>query len=462
VNFTTRWIGLIMIVALASAASADDLFPVDPDGMSFPPEAMAPSSGGEELPPLTPPLEPITPSAPSRPSHGATNSVLTGPPQVAPDQEIPDEGFGDANPYDMYGGEPAVPISSGTWLNRGMWYGEADGLMGNRVWAKRDKFMASQDSNVTNLLFFRSLLLQGGGGTAQLPTNRNIFLKRGHPGEDATANVTLGRFLFRDDDNRDHAVEFTAEGGGDWNQDLVLTSSTPFNLFVPVITDGGNRSFQAGTTAGTGSSRQEVKYSNRLSNFELNYRVKRRLGRDQMVMDPNGNWRREASNGWTKDFLIGFRFMNLHDNMDWTANDIGVVGADGRYLIQTQNNLLGTQIGGGFGYETGRWSLGVENKLGLFINDASAASDLNFTADDTSDFHLHFHEDTLSFMDQTQLIGRWHLTPGFSLRAGLQLLFVSSQAVAPEQANFISTYSRLNTRNDPYYMGGSLGFEGYW
>jgi hypothetical protein len=65
-------------------------------------------------------------------------------------------------------------------------------------------------------------------------------------------------------------------------------------------------------------------------------------------------------------------------------------------------------------------------------------------------------------MDQTQLIGRWHLTPGFSLRAGLQLLFVSSQAVAPEQANFISTYSRLNTRNDPYYMGGSLGFEGYW
>jgi hypothetical protein len=459
VNFATRWIGLIMIAALAGTASADDLFSADPDGLPLPPEGMTAAGAGEELPPMN------MPEVPMSPSDGATASVLTGPPQVAPGQQIPENECPESNPYDMYGSQPAVPISSGTWLDRGMWYAEADGIVGTRIWAKSDKFMASQDINVNNPLFFRSsqLVAGGGGGIVALNTNRNIWLKRGHPGGDPAANVTLGRFLFRDDDNRDHALEFTAEGGGDWNQDLILASTTPFNLYVPFITDGGNPSFDAGGgTPNTGSSRQDLKYSNRLANFELNYRVKGRLGRDQMVMDPNGNWRREASNGWTKDYLFGMRFMNLHDILDWTAEDIQTVGADAKYLVTTQNNLIGTQIGGGFGYETGRWSLGIENKVGLFLNDASAHSDLNFTASDTNDFNLHFHEDTLSFLDQTDIIGRWHLTPSFSLRAGLNLLFISSQAVAPQQANFISTYSRLNTRNDPYYMGGSLGFEGYW
>jgi hypothetical protein len=456
VNFATRLIGLIMVATLASMASADELFSADPDGLALPPEATAPTGAGEELLPINMPEASM-----NGPSAGPS-SVLAGPPQVADEQESSEATCPESQPYDMWGTHPAIPVSSGTWLDRGLWYAEADGIMADRVWSKRDKFLVSQDPNVTNPAFFRAQGLGGGGGVANLTTNRSIFLKRAHPGEDAAANVTLGRFLFRDDDNRDHALEFTAEGGGDWSQDLVLTSSTPFNLFVPSITAGGNPTFEGGTTAGTGSSRQEVKYSNRLSNFELNYRVKRRLGRDQMVMDPNGNWRREASNGFTRDFLFGFRFMNLHDNLDWTAEDIQVVGADARYLIRTQDNLIGTQIGGGFGYETGRWSLGIENKVGLFINDASAQSDLNFTASDTNDFNLHFHEDGLSFLDQTTILGRWHLTPGFSLRAGLGILFVSSQAVAPEQANFISTYSHLDMRRDPYYLGGSLGFEGYW
>jgi hypothetical protein len=448
-----------MIAMLAGAASADDLFPADPDGMSLPPETMAPAGVGEELPPMN------STATPMNPSSGAGSSLLAGPPQVAAEQQMPESECQASNPYEFYGSQPAVPISSGTWLDRGMWYAEADGVVGARVWTKRDKFMASQDINVNNPLFFRSaqVVAGGGGGVVALDSNRNIFLKRAHPGEDAAANVTLGRFLFRDDDDRDHALEFTAEGGGDWNQDLVLSSTTPFNLYVPFITDGGNPSFDAGGgTPNTGSSRQEVKYSNRLTNFELNYRVKQRLGRDQMVMDPNGGWRREASNGWTKDYLFGMRFMNLHDILDWTAEDIQTVGADARYLITTQNDLIGTQIGGGFGYETGRWSLGIENKIGLFINDASAKSDLDFTATDTDDFHLHFHEDTLTFLDQTELLGRWHLTPNFSIRAGLQLLFLTSQATAPEQANFISTFSHLDTRRDPYYLGGSMGFEGYW
>src|SRR5450631_3877784 len=250
VNFATRLIGLIMVATLASIASADDQFSADPDGLALPPEAMAPAGAGEELPPMN------MPEASMNGSNAGPSSVLAGPPQVADEQETPEAACPESQPYDMWGTHPAIPVSSGSWLDRGLWYAEADGIVADRVWSKRDKFLVSQDPNVNNLVFFRSLVLGGGGGVASLTTNRNIFLKRAHPGADAAANVTLGRFLFRDDDNRDHSLEFTAEGGGDWNQDMVLTSSTPFNLFVPIITDGGNRSFDSNTTtAGTGSSR---------------------------------------------------------------------------------------------------------------------------------------------------------------------------------------------------------------
>src|SRR5262249_43811785 len=151
--------------------------------------------------------------------------------------------------------------------------------------------------------------------------------------------------------------------------------------------DGNNRSFDnnSTTTPNSGSSQQEVKYTSHFSNFELNYNVKQRLGRDQMVMDPNGGWRREASNGWTKEFLFGLRFMNLSDYFDGTAKNIAANTAvtpnipqgDGDYLIRTQNNVIGPQIGAGIGYETGRWTMGVENKLGLLLNDASANSRLD-------------------------------------------------------------------------------------
>lgn len=472
-NFATRWIGLL-ILALAGVASAEDMPSMDPDGLSLPPEAMA-GSMGEELPPINGmPMPTISAPAP-RAINDKGSSVLAAPPRVATDQQQPDDGemYGEqGQPEDMWNSQPAVPISSGTWLDRGIWFCQGDAVVTGRVWSVRDKFLASGDQNVNNLLFFRPLILGGGGGTSQLTSSRNVFLKRAHPGEDAAARVNLGRFLFRDDDNRDHSLEFTAEGGGDWSQDITMTSATPNNLYVPILVDGNNRSFDnnSTTTPNSGSSQQEVKYTNHFSNFELNYHVKRRLGRDQMVMDPNGGWRREASNGWTRDFSFGMRFMNLSDYFDWTAKNIAANTAvtpnipegDGDYLIRTQNNVIGPQIGGGFGYETGRWTLGIEGKTGLMVNDASAHSELNFTADDTGDFKLHFHEDQIAFLGQSDIYGRWHLTPNVSLRGGLEVMMVTSQAVAPEQANFIPTNASLQTRNAPYYLGGSVGIEGYW
>ena len=72
-------------------------------------------------------------------------------------------------------------------------------------------------------------------------------------------------------------------------------------------------------------------------------------------------------------------------------------------------------------------------------------------------------EDNLSFVGEASLMGKWHLRPNISLRAGLEILYVESIALAPFQVNFIpGGYSAIASGGDSVYMGGSFGVESYW
>ncbi len=93
-------------------------------------------------------------------------------------------------------------------------------------------------------------------------------------------------------------------GGGDWHQHRELASENNFGLFVPFYISGNNRTFNESTL-------QQADYSSTFSSFEANYRVKSRMRRDQLVMDPNGQWHRAANAGFTRDYLVGLRFMEI-------------------------------------------------------------------------------------------------------------------------------------------------------
>jgi hypothetical protein len=261
--------------------------------------------------------------------------------------------------------------------------------------------------------------------------------------------------LFRDSRNRDHTVEFTALGSGDWEQNRVLASEDPFGLFVNFRVDGGNRSFDE-------STRQTIDYASDYASFEMNYRVRSRLGKDQAIMDANGNWHRAANSGFEREYLAGARFMEVGERFDWQAEDIEVQGADGRYLIRTDNDMFGLQLGSGVSYQASRWSLGAHAKAGAFVNDALGRTDLDFTADDDNDANLRLRENELSILLEFKLQGRFHVTPNFSLRTAYELMFIEGVALAPYQATFITDFSYLNTTGDLFYQGFSFGFEGYW
>lgn len=468
-NRATRYFGLLLMATLLVArVSADDLPLPDPDGLDLPLDGSASATefDGVPLPDAElPPPQDESLDAPSRlvaPSQsmsdtadvrapldaaytdesGMQSADYTGPMDSEYSEESP--AF---HPY-SWDGEPAPIESSGTWLNRGVWYTEVDAVVLHRIWARGDMFVAAEDPLVTQPNTFQAVGLG-------LSTNRTLYLPVAHPGGDAGVRGTLGRFLFRDSHNRDHTMEFTAWSAGNWVSDEKITSQDPNGLFVTFNLAGENGFFD-------GSTLQHIIYDSQLNSFEMNYRLKKRLGRDQLVMDPNGSWRRESSNGFNRNYLAGFRFIKVDETLTWNAEDILVNGANGKYVIDTKNDLFGFQMGEGIEYESGRWSAGVSAKLGLFWNNADAHQQLLLSANPEDDFDRRNSESELSFLGEAEVLGRWHITPNASLRAGLEFLVIDSLALAPRQIDFIGGTNNIETGGNPWYIGGLLGFECYW
>jgi hypothetical protein len=295
--------------------------------------------------------------------------------------------------------------------------------------------------------------------------------------------IMIGRFLFRDQKNRDHTTEFTWFGGGQWGQlgNLDATGVTLGNisdsdqdLQVPNNIGGSNPSFN-------GASSSNYDYSSRFNSFELNYHLKRRLQKDKMVMRPDGEWVRVASPTVTRSFLAGLRYFEMDELLVWNAFDVPVeddddnpdndiAPVDGHYRVSTENDLFGMQIGGSLNYESSRWSVGVLGKSGIYLDQMFLQSSFDGTNRLTSG-STDTHDDAISLLSEIRVQGKWHLRPNFSFRAGAELLYVKSVALAPYQVNFVpGDYSVITTKVSPtssseqysLFLGFSAGFEGYW
>jgi hypothetical protein len=367
---------------------------------------------------------------------------------------------------------PALLESSGTWLQRGFWYAEVDALLLNRQWDKRGLRLASE--SITGEVPNDSI---GGTTVPRIVTDVGNELKvaAGKPGMEGMPRVTLGMFLFRDGENRDHATEFTWFGAGEFVQRGELQAVTTLGLQVNDFVDRSsallNGTGFVGNPSFDSAQSMDYYYNHTIDSFEWNYLVKRRMRKDRMVLRPSGEWVREANPTRTLTYLAGVRYLNLREELNWTADGIrdstnaNARTAAGFYDVDVDNNLLGTQIGFVSGFETGRWSISGSFKAGAYWN----SIDLNsqFTIDGTNAQigagNTTADVDNLAFVGQGALQAKWHLRPNASLRAGLELLWIDSIAVAPFNLNFIpGSYPSVSAAADSVFMGASIGWEGYW
>lgn len=425
-----------LLLASVGAAAQDLPAPMAMEAST----ALSPPAADFELTP-TPPAD-GSPLAPAHSGAGQTQHHFHLPDAIAPVE------------------------TSGTWLERGYWYSEAEAVMMVRQWNRQRLILAGD-----GLPFFGPTGAIAGFSNS----NRNLSLGRSTPGREGSVRFTLGRFLFRDNNNLDHTLEFTVFGGGEYGQnssveaDVIADGNAIPGMQVLTGTD-----FNAETSF-DGAQSMAIQYDSRVNSFELNYKASTRLSRDRMELLPTGEWVRRANAGFTFDFLGGVRYIDLTENLSWSATDIfslnnaGIpVGANGQYDVRTSNDMFGVQGGFGCAYKGARWSVTTTGKLAALANDLKTRAGLEFadgatndTLDDISSYNAN-RTDTISMLGELSVIGRLHLRPNISWRTGYRMMYLTHVALAPHQLDFQPDDARVNSTGDIFYHGLSTGLDFYW
>lgn len=447
-------LSMVVLGLSSQLASAQGLLVPPAEGFNdAPPEATSPGFNNADVPP-------------------SEDSIFADEPDMeripSGDLRIP-EGL-EPNHAEMFAYAPALLESTGTWLRRGFWFAEVDAVLYNRNFNRKDFSLMEQEV----LVEFQSQGSTIPGGTPSsfptinlIPTIENqLAINGSDAGFEGVPRFKLGRFLFRDQHNRDHTAEFIVFGGGEWSQRSQLDANPNNNrgtttLFVPFETDHGNASFDGATST-------QYDYDSRFNSFELNYHVKSRLQRDRMELEPSGHWVRRAQPTFTKSFLGGVRFFDLNEDLDWDVfgidadNTTSSAAESGTFVARTDNDMIGTHIGGSFAYESARWSFGAQTKGGMFINRMDVDTQFEVTNTNRTG-NTDLEEYNMAFVGEGSLIGKVHLRPNFSFRASLELLYATGMALAPEQVTFVpSGLPSINSNGYSVFLGGGIGFEGYW
>ncbi len=390
-------------------------------------------------------VEPIREGLPSLPDRLADDMRLDEPML----EQMPDE------------------LSSGNWFSLGQYYGSIE-----NVWMGRNR----EYRRVVG----RDVLIP-------VPLGRNkqgVFSTDSIPYDLAPgARVTLGTFLGRDYLNRDQSLELTYYGGfsfainDTWNA-IILNSGTASSFLVPTIA--------AASPGFTGAQEYDLKTTSNFNSLELNWKLHRRLGRDKVTMSPNGDWTKHAERGWLPSLIVGPRIANVNETCTFSGRMPGqpVSTFGGDYAIETQNWLLGLNLGGELisQNEFFYWGLrgrvapaisftanqqsfyGVNNYLpssipirGLDGNQIvfDGVPQTVTVPQGTESWQMAATQTAPGFLGDLSILAGWNVTPNFAVQCSYDFLWIGGLATATRQFNM------NKIRQNPIDGGGQMFLNGF-
>jgi len=427
--------------------------PEVPSGPDQPFDEFAPpSQGGIETPGMEEnPLGDET-TAPPTTGNGATAPTQAPPatlPIPEPEEELYEPFAEDYDGrYEATAGVPPNDFSKGAltqYSGPRDWYADFSFVMYTRNRPQRVNF-AYETVVSSGQTFFVPIF-----GTEDMTYNFE-------PG----ARITLGRGLWVDAKQRDHALELTYVGTHDWNQNWILdrAGGTPLISGFPI---------NGPTTPFDQADRYTIETTSDMQSYELNYVIRRRLERDRLVYSPSGVWRREAYPGWRPAVSWGARFMSFDDDFIFrSSTNTGNTVASGEYRIDTRNNLVGAQMKGELMYQTWRYSMGVRGGAAGCINfsDVNAflsAQTTSTTVADISPRSLTLRNQNAAVIGELGLVMNYRLTDRLTVHAGYDMFWLGGMELAPEQLTY-NTNVIAQQKDSGFVMvqGGTLGFELSW
>ncbi len=462
----TTIVRVLLSVVLAAAglsplaASADEPLAVDPAAVEataetdLPPEPprLAPEPADTPVAPVVFDgeilLEPVLGDAEPLPSPLAgesitvPESVLGDRPALPParivdisdaplDGMLVDDGF-DEMPFEA---------SSGRWFSNGGWYAGGESLWLDRSRNNRQEVVL--DAGAPNI------------GYSSFAQPFNVA---------AGARATIGKSLGRDYLDRDQFVEFIYYGGMTYQDNDGWNGVGGNSLFTPLFlrAPGFNG---AGTYA--------TNFNSDFNSYEWNYKLHRRLGRDKLVMSPDGSWTRHAERGWLPSLIVGTRLANVNEDFSLTSSRPGVPSDEfgGRYVINAANWLLGVNLGAELISQNEFYYWGLRGRAApalSFANTSQSAAGINTTSTPPDSLGTTSFADKASrtgagFIGDLTLLAGWQINPNFSLQVGYDFLWVAGMATATRQFNLDNRDNNaIDVGGQTFYNGVSFGFNGSW
>jgi len=463
------------VEAAAEGTTAEESETVSQEAAEPPPPAQLPDHGPSGADESRPGNDPAPASSVERvafesrlmqfPVDGE-ESVLVEPlnvPGIVADDEdgnrfvVPVEGI---PPASMLTEEPALaevpfPASSGKWFSSGYWYASAESLWYDRSRNKRVEIG-------------RDLIDE----TPDRAT-RIRFTTLAQPFDTSPGfRATFGRSLGRDYLDRDRFIEFTYTGALLWRGVDGWNSLTPEpTLISPLGLNVPGFNF---------ANTYRTSLDSNFNSFETNFRLRRRLGRDQLVMSPNGGWSRHAERGFLPGLILGARLARVDEDFWFRSRRNGVDPSvfRGDYDITTQNWLLGMNIGGELVSQNEFYYWGLRGRAAPALTFASAQQTvigINSTNNPPPPPpplkpvpSPVFREDrntqtSPGFIGDLTLFAGWNVTPNFSLKVGYDFLWVAGIATATRQFNLDDLRQNpMDAGGQTFFNGVSFGLEGSW
>jgi len=296
--------------------------------------------------------------------------------------------------------------------------------------------------------------------------------------------TTIARHLGRDQQNRDHFLEFGYWGLTNWQEQrtvggrrLAITDAALGTIvFGSLFSHFEPTTFLFDTPVGgfNRADEHQIAYDTQVNDFEVNYWVRPRGRPDRLVLQPNGKWRREPNVGQYFSFGFGVRYMLWNEQFSFQSrgliNDNGVLhDVAGVYDVDTENDMIGIQVGGEVIRRHPRWSWGLRGKVAGLYNFATQISTITTDAagDPIASTHLNLRmadsREQISLIGQLGVVGTYQILPHVTARGAYDLMWIQGLAMGPEQLTFdVDPVARVNTHGGAFLQGLTLDLIASW
>jgi hypothetical protein len=179
-------------------------------------------------------------------------------------------------------------------------------------------------------------------------------------------------------------------------------------------------------------------------------------------------------------YLVGLRFIGIREGFSFhsqgnvgtfiSGTEVASDAVSGDYDIQTQNDMLGFQVGADVDYHACKWSCGVRTKLGPYVNFSRELKDIvNDTAGlpsmATFDNHFDVHAQRAALVGEVSFQATYQFRPNLIGRASYDFIWITGLALGADQLTWQldpAGDNTINTNGTVFYQGPTLSLEWMW